>query len=145
MAATTALKRIARLQPTQGILPETRQVALGVRTRTEQISNIWILAVFGLLVCTFLVYFHTVLIESQANTKQQAIIKIKEENDMMHARLAELKTLSSVEARANRLGMKPVESYRYISVDPQIYQSADTPNAVDISPPRYPVQTPVGF
>jgi hypothetical protein len=145
MAATTALKRIARLQPAQGVLQETRHVALGIRTRTEQISNVWILAVFGLLVCTFLVYFHTVLIENQANHKQQNIIRLKEENDVLHVRLAELKTLASVEARANRMGMKPVENYHYITVDPQIYQSAEAPTAVDISAPRYPVQTPVGF
>lgn len=144
MAATTALKRVTRLQPAQGMV-ETRHVALGIRTRTEQLSNIWILSVFALLVCTFMVYFHTVLIENQANHKQQEIIRTKEQNDLLNARLTELKTLSSVEARANQLGMKPVENYQYISIDPQLYQNAEAPSAVDISPPRYPVQTPVGF
>ena len=124
---------------------ETRQVALGLRTRSEHISNVWILAVFGLLVCTFLVYFHTVLIENQANQKQQDIIRIKEENNLLSARLTELKTLAAVEARASSMGMQPVENYHYISVDPQIYQGAATPGKVDISAPRYPVQTPVGF
>lgn len=144
MAATTALKRTARLQPAQGMI-ETRHVALGIRTRSEQLSNVWILAVFGLLVCTFMVYFHTVLIENQANHKQQEIIRIKEENDMLNVRLTELKTLASVEARATKMGMKPVENYQYISIDPKIYQNAEVPSTVDISPPRYPVQTPVGF
>ncbi|PKL76986.1 MAG: hypothetical protein CVV27_07460 [Candidatus Melainabacteria bacterium HGW-Melainabacteria-1] len=145
MAATTALKRAARLQPAQGMIGETRQVVLGVTTKTEQIPNIWILSVFGLLVCTFLVYFHTVLIENQANHKQQEIIRIKEENDMLVARLAELKTLPSVEARATRMGMQPVENFHYISVDSQVYQTAQSSAGVDVSTPRYPVQTPIGF
>lgn len=145
MAATTAINRTSRLRPAEGVMGETRQVALGIRTQTQQVSNIWIISVFALLVCTFLVYFHTVLIENQANHKQQQIIRMKEENDMLQARLAELKTLPEVEARANRLGMQPVDQYHYISIDPQMYQRAESPNTVDISPARYPVQTPVGF
>lgn len=144
MAASTALNGTTRLQP--GIqLGQTRHFLVGVRTRTEYISNFWIVSVFGLLVCTFLVYFHTVLIESQANHKQQEIIRIQEQNDMMQARLAELKTLSTVEARATELGMQPVEQYRYIALDPTLSQRAALPLVVDNTPSRYPVQPPAGF
>ncbi|MGV3526697.1 MAG: hypothetical protein ACO1RX_20935 [Candidatus Sericytochromatia bacterium] len=145
MAATTALTRATRVQPVQGALAgESRQLVWGIRSRTEQVSNVWILSVFGLLVFTFLIYFHTVLIESQANHKQQEIIKIQEQNANMQARLAELKSLAAVESRATGLGMQPVEQYHYISIDPQLYKST-APLAVDVSAPRYPVQTPVGF
>ena len=147
MAATTALNYSTRLQPTTGKIPgETRQWVLGVRTRTERIPNFWIFSVFGLLICTFLIYFHTVLIENQANKKQQEIIQIKEQNDLYQAQLAELKTLSSVEARATALGMQPVAQYHYISLSPEVYSAAaQTSSSIAIEAVRYPVQPPLGY
>lgn len=146
MAASTAFSHTTRLQaPVQHFPGETRQWVLGVRTRTERISNLWIVSVFGLLVCTFLVYFHTVLLENQANKKQQQIIQMKEQNDMFQAQLAELRTLSSVEARAMAMGMQPVEQYQYISLSPEIYQEAIQTDLIEAESARYPVQPPVGF
>lgn len=90
-------------------------------------------------------YFHTVLIENQANKKQQQIMQIQEQNDMLQAQLAELKTLPSVESRALAMGMQPVEQYHYISIESELYRQATHPPALDISPARYPVQPPIGF
>lgn len=145
MAASTALNGTTRLQSRMADLGHTRHVLVGVRTRTERISSFWILSVFGLLVCTFLIYFHTVLIESQANHKQQEIIRIQEQNNMMQASLAELKTLSAVEAHANALGMQPVEQYRYITLDSAMTQKASSPLIIEVRSARYPVQPPAGF
>lgn len=142
MAATTALNPTTRVQPAQG---EVRSFQVGVTTRTEQLSSVWIFSVFGLLICTFLIYFHTVLLENQANHKQQEIIRVKEQNDAMMAQLAELKTLSNVEAHANRMGMKPAESFKYIALPAGEVLSVQNVGKLDLSSASYPIQPPVGF
>ena len=142
MAATTALTPSTRVQP----LPaEVRSFQVGVKTRTEQISNVWIFSVFGMLICTFLVYFHTVLLENQANHKQQEIIRLKEQNDAMMAQLAEVKTLANVEAKANKMGMVPAENFKYIAIESEQALSIHNVGKLDISSASYPIQPPVGF
>ncbi|MBF2053185.1 MAG: hypothetical protein IGS03_06930 [Candidatus Sericytochromatia bacterium] len=145
MAASTAFNASARVQAIAAPHADTRQIATGKVIRTEKIASSWIISVFGLLICTFLVYFHTVLIENQANKKQQQIMQIQEQNDMLQAQLAELKTLPAVESRAQAMGMQPVEQYHYISIESELYRQATHPPALDVSPVRYPVQPPIGF
>lgn len=146
MAATTAFQQTQQLQPTTGAYAgEIRRFPVGVRTRREQISNVWIFAVFGLLVSTFLIYFHTVLLENQANHKQQEIIKLKEQNDAMLAQLAEIKTLPNVEQKALNLGMQPAESFRYITMTGAAASGLISLSSSSAVPARYPVQPPIGF
>ncbi len=142
MAATTALNPSTRVQPVQG---EVRSFQVGVKTRTEQLSSVWIFSVFGLLICTFLIYFHTVLLENQANNKQQEIIRVKEQNDAMMAQLAELKTLAHIEAQANIMGMQPAENFKYISLESGLAQGVHNVGKLDLSSASYPIQPPVGF
>ena len=116
MAATnTLLNQVSRISnlPLGATTPEEiRQIPIGKRTRTVSISNVWIFSVFILLLGTFMLYFHTVLLENQANRKQQAIIQLRESNDALHAQLAELSTLPVVEARAQAMGMQEADNYR---------------------------------
>lgn len=143
--AVTTLKQSSQLLPATEFGVPTRQVAVTIKRQTQQLSNYWIISVFGLLLCTFLFYFHSVIVEYQANKKQIDIIKIKEENDMLQAKLSELKTLPAVEARANKMGMQPVDQFHYISVDSQVYDRGQSANAIEISAPKYPMQPPIGY
>ena len=143
--AVTTLKQRSQLLPATEFGVPTRQVAVSIKRQTQQLSNYWIVSVFGLLLCTFLFYFHSVIVEYQANKKQIGIIKIKEENDMLQAKLSELKTLPAVEARANKMGMQPVEQFHYISVDSHVYDRGQSANAIEISVPKYPMQPPIGY
>lgn len=127
------------------IVGEIREIPIGKRTRTITISNVWIFSVFGLLMCTFMLYFHTVLLENQANRKQQAIIQLRESNDALHAQLAELSTLPVVEKRAQVMGMQSADSYRYIRISSKTVVTASQAQHVEVSSTSYPVQPPLGF
>lgn len=124
---------------------DIRQLPVGKRTRTVSVSNVWIFSVFGLLMCTFMLYFHTVLLENQANRKQQAIILLRESNDGLHAQLAELSTLPVVERRAQAMGMQSADNYRYIRISSKTVVSASQAQHVEVTPANYPVQPPLGF
>lgn len=147
MAATqTLLNRVPGLSPMgSNTVSDIRQIPIGKRTRTVSISNVWIFSVFGLLMCTFMLYFHTVLLENQANRKQQAIIQLRESNDELHAQLAELSTLPVVEKRAQAMGMQSADNYRYIRISSKTVVSASQAQHVDVTPASYPIQPPLGF
>lgn len=150
MAATnTLLNQVSRLSSlTMGTSTagEIRQIPIGKRTRTVGISNVWIFSVFGLLLTAFMLYFHTVLLESHANQKQQSIIQLRESNDGLHAQLAELSTLPVVEKRAQAMGMQAADSYRYIHISSKTVVTANqTTQHVDSTHASYPIQPPLGF
>lgn len=147
MAATqTLLNQVPGLSPmSSNTVGEIRQIPIGRRIRTVSVSNVWIFSVFGLLMCTFMLYFHTVLLENQANRKQQSIIKLRESNDGLHAQLAELSTLPVVEKRAQAMGMQSADNYRYIHVSSKTVVSASQAQHVEVTPAAYPVQPPLGF
>ncbi len=144
MAATqTLLNQTPGLSPLNPSVNEIRHIPIGKRTRVTRIPNVWIFSVFGLLMFTFLLYFHTVIVENQANRKQQEIIQLRQSNDALHAQLAELSSLPTVEQQAKAMGMQSTDSYRYINVSSKLVVSQT--QHLDVSAPSYPIQPPLGF
>jgi hypothetical protein len=148
MAATTAINSTSTLQSHTAVPTPTRTFVTRktvVRTEQNQLSPLVIISLTSLFVLSLLVYFHTVLVENQANAKQQMIIKTKAENDVLQAALAEKKSLAIVEQKALGMGMQPVENYHYITLDSATFHEAENnsyqPVAQIVSAPR----TPVGF
>lgn len=92
MAATTVLNTPTHLQAQVAASSNTNTRSFITRktvVRTEQLSPFTIFSLTSLFVLSLLVYFHTVLVENQANQKQQQIISIKADNDVLQAVLAE--------------------------------------------------------
>lgn len=145
MAATTALNDTTRLQNREETLTRTL-TGQKMKYRTEQpVSTLSILSLSGLFLCSLLIYFHTVLVENQANKKQMQIIHTKEENSVLQASLAERKSLANVEKKALSLGMQAVDQYHYISLESAVYHQADELSSVSLPANSRSVRTPVGF
>ena len=100
---------------------QTGTMAYSQLRASTKIPPYMILPLIGLLLCSLTLYFHTVLVESQANAKQQEIIKMKEENYELQALLAELKTLPSIDLKAKELGMESVKDFHYITIPASLY------------------------
>ncbi|PIQ28850.1 hypothetical protein COW36_09635 [bacterium (Candidatus Blackallbacteria) CG17_big_fil_post_rev_8_21_14_2_50_48_46] len=146
MAATTALNNTTQLQARVEATPWTRTFTTKKTiVRTEQISPMGILFLVSLFVGSLLIYFHSVLIENQANQKQQQIIHTKEENDVLQAVLAEKKSLATVEQKAMGMGMQQVENYHYITLESSVYHQAESGSSIAIQSKSKEIRTPVGF
>lgn len=147
MAATTVLNTPTPL-PAEAATGSSNTRSFITRktvVRTEQLSPFTIFSLTSLFVLSLLVYFHTVLVENQANKKQQQIISIKEENDVLQATLAEKKSLAVVEQKAIGMGMMPVEQYHYITLDSTTFHDAENKQYQPVVQSHIPPRTPVGF
>ncbi|MBT9546629.1 MAG: hypothetical protein IV090_14660 [Candidatus Sericytochromatia bacterium] len=148
MAATSVLNTPTHMQAQVAASSNTNTRSFITRktvVRTEQLSPFTIFSLTSLFVLSLLVYFHTVLVENQANQKQQQIITIKADNDVLQAVLAEKKSLAVVEQKAIGMGMMPVEQYHYITLDSSTYHDAENKHYQPVIQTHTPPRTPVGF
>lgn len=92
--------------------------------RKEKNSSYIIIALGFIFSCSLILYFHTVLLETQANKQQQEIISIKEQNYKLSVELAEMKTLPTIDKKAYKMGMKPAKNIKYIVMPSQFFTEA---------------------
>lgn len=143
MAATTALNHTTPLQKPGHIRFFPKNT---LKSRIDQpVSTLSIISLSGLFVCSLLIYFHTVLIEYQANTTQMRIIQTKEENAILQASLAERKSLANVEKKALAFGMQAVDQYHYISLESAAYHQTDELNTIALPANQQVINPPIGF
>lgn len=115
------------------------------KVKKNIIVNRLVVAFVSFLILSFIVYYHTVVVEKSLNDKQNIIIKFQEQNCVLRNNLSQLQALPQVDQHAtDKLAMTTPTELTYLTISK--VQLALPEKVIPVSKPfKFSLTTPVGY